>query len=58
VRENSSKFGLHADNMKFNTQNEERKKYMYRSKAIPLKAWTDPEDSRKLRLRNFMTIGT
>jgi len=27
-------------------------------KAIPLQAWTGPEDSRKLRLPDFKTIGT
>jgi len=27
-------------------------------KAIPLQAWTSPEDSRKLRLPDFKTIGT
>jgi len=29
-----------------------------KSKAIPLQAWTDPEDSRRTRLPNFKTIGT
>jgi len=29
-----------------------------KSKAIPLEAWTGPEDSRRLRLPNFKTIGT
>jgi hypothetical protein len=27
-------------------------------KAIPLQAWTGPEDSRSLRLPDFKTIGT
>jgi len=27
-------------------------------KAIPLKAWTGPEDSRRFRLPDFKTIGT
>jgi hypothetical protein len=27
-------------------------------KAIPLQAWTGPEDSRTLRLPDFKTIGT
>ena len=27
-------------------------------KAIPLQAWTGPEDSRRLRLPDFKTIGT
>ena len=27
-------------------------------KAIPLEAWTGPEVSRRLRLPNFITIGT
>jgi len=27
-------------------------------KAIPLQAWTGPEGSRRLRLPDFMTIGT
>jgi hypothetical protein len=27
-------------------------------KAIPLQAWTGPEDSRRLRLTDFKTIGT
>jgi hypothetical protein len=29
-----------------------------KGKAIPLQAWTGPEGSRRLRLPNFMTIGT
>ena len=29
-----------------------------KGKAIPLEAWTDPEGSRRLKLPNFMTIGT
>jgi len=29
-----------------------------KDKAIPLQAWTGPEGSRKLRLPDFMTIGT
>jgi len=29
-----------------------------KGKAIPLQAWTGPEDSRRLRLPDFMTIGT
>jgi hypothetical protein len=29
-----------------------------KGKAIPLQAWTDPEDSRRLRLPVFKTIGT
>jgi len=29
-----------------------------KGKAIPLKAWTDPEGSRRLRLPGFKTIGT
>ena len=31
---------------------------MYKCKAIPLQAWTDPEVSRRLRLQDFKTIGT
>jgi len=27
-------------------------------KAVPLQAWTGPEDSRRLRLPDFKTIGT
>jgi hypothetical protein len=27
----------------------------YKSKAVPLKAWSDPEGSRKLRFPDFMT---
>jgi hypothetical protein len=27
-----------------------------KGKAIPLEAWTDPEDSRRLRLPDFKTI--
>jgi hypothetical protein len=30
---------------------------LVKCKAIPLKAWTDPEDSRSLRLPDFKTIG-
>jgi hypothetical protein len=29
-----------------------------KGKAIPLQAWTGPEGSRKLKLPDFMTIGT
>jgi len=29
-----------------------------KKKAIPLQAWTGPEDSRKLRLPDFKRIGT
>jgi hypothetical protein len=28
-----------------------------KGKAIPLQAWTGPEDSRRLRLPDFKTIG-
>ena len=31
---------------------------LYKGKAIPLQAWTDPEGSRRLRLPDFKTIGT
>jgi len=29
-----------------------------KGKAIPLQAWTGPEDSMRLRLPDFKTIGT
>ena len=29
-----------------------------KSKAIPLKAWTGPEGSKRLRLPDFKTLGT
>jgi len=29
-----------------------------KGKAIPLQAWTGPEGSRRMRLPDFMTIGT
>jgi hypothetical protein len=29
-----------------------------KGKAIPLQAWTDPEDSRRMRLPDFKKIGT
>jgi hypothetical protein len=29
-----------------------------KGKAVPLQAWRDPEDSRRLRLPDFKTIGT
>ena len=32
--------------------------YIYEDKAIPLQAWTGPEDSRSLRLPDFKTVGT
>ena len=32
--------------------------YIYKSKAIPLQAWTGPEGSRRLRLPDFKTVGT
>jgi len=31
---------------------------MGKSKAIPVQAWTDPEDPRRLRLPDFKTVGT
>jgi len=33
-------------------------KIAYKSKAIPLQAWTGPEGSRTLRLPDFKKIGT
>jgi len=32
--------------------------YKGKGKAIPLQAWTGPEGSRKLKLPDFMKIGT
>ena len=32
--------------------------YIYKGKAIPLQAWTGPEGSKRLRLPDFITIGT
>jgi len=32
--------------------------YIYKGKAILLKAWTGPYGSRRLRLPDFKTIGT
>jgi len=32
--------------------------YMSKVKAIPLQAWGGPKGSRRLRLLNFMTVGT
>jgi len=29
-----------------------------KGKAIPLQVWTDPKDSRRLKLPDFQTIGT
>jgi len=29
-----------------------------KAKPIPLQAWTSPEDSRRLRLPDFKTVGT
>ena len=29
-----------------------------KGKAIPLRAWTDPEGSRRLRFPDFKTVGT
>jgi hypothetical protein len=34
------------------------KKYISKGKTIPLQALTGPEGSRRLRLTDFMTIGT
>jgi len=40
-------------------ENKERSDYyIYKGKAIPLQAWTGPEDSRRLRLPDFKTTGT
>jgi len=33
-------------------------KFFYKDKAIPLQAWTSPKGSRRLRLPDFMTVGT
>jgi len=46
--------------MKQNTQNGTYKaiRIQGKGKAIPLQAWTGPEGSRRLRLSDFMTIGT
>jgi len=32
--------------------------YLVKGKAIPLRAWTGPEGSRRMRLPDFKTIGT
>jgi hypothetical protein len=37
---------------------EKNKRGKGKDKAIPLKAWTGPEGSRRLRLPDFKTIGT
>jgi len=29
--------------------------YIYKGKAVPLQVWSGPEDSRKLRLPDYMT---
>jgi hypothetical protein len=29
-----------------------------KGKAVPLQTWTDPEDSRRLKLPDFETVGT
>ena len=31
---------------------------VYKGKAIPVRSWTDPEGSRRLRFQDFETIGT
>jgi hypothetical protein len=31
---------------------------VYKSKAIPVQVWRGPEDSRRLRLTDFKTLGT
>jgi hypothetical protein len=31
---------------------------LFKNVAIPLQAWTDPENSRKMKLPEFKTIGT
>ena len=36
----------------------ERFRRREKGKAIPLQAWTGPEDSRRMRLTDFKTIGT
>jgi hypothetical protein len=33
-------------------------KQVFLKKAIPLQAWTDPEDSTRLRFPDFKEIGT
>jgi hypothetical protein len=35
-----------------------KKRSKGKGKAIPLQAWRSPEDSRRLRLPDFKTIGT
>jgi len=36
----------------------ELKEFAMKDKEIPVKDWTGPEDSRRLRLPDFKTIGT
>jgi hypothetical protein len=40
------------------TYNSRRGIQSVKGKAVPLQFWTDPEDSRGLRLSDFKTIGT
>jgi len=39
-------------------EEEKKKEKKKKKKAIPLQAWTGPEDSRRMRLPDFKTIGT
>jgi len=41
----------------YSQQNIKKNVAAVKGKAIPLQAWTGPEDSRRLRLPDFKTIG-
>jgi len=41
-----------------NSKEKDIRKIQVKGKAIPLQAWTGPDDSRSLRLPDFKTIGT
>jgi hypothetical protein len=49
----SKKFSSHSDPVPENYE-----PLYYYGKAIPLQAWTGPEDSRRLWLPDFKTFGT
>ena len=49
---------MHLYSLHITIVNDEAVTDQGKSKAIPLKAWTGPEGSRRLRLSDFKTIGT
>jgi len=50
--------GLNHTTPHWSLSSEQQGKKKKKGKAIPVQAWTGPEDSRRLRRPDFMQIGT